>query len=134
MVYIDCYSDLSAIVDPVWGFITYHKWLLYSFLKMTVILNRWQLWVLYQWQKNPEIFLMPYKPFVDIHWFNGKKLFNVDVAEDFSKSNRCHLEISCHCYLKTKNQRWKLTLHYWVLIEIKAYYHVACFKKNKGFL
>ena len=85
---------------------------IYIFQKMAAILNFGGHFVSYINYYKSETFLMPTKTFVDISISLLQELFYVDVKIDFSQSNRGHLGISRHGYLKTKNQRWKHTRHY----------------------
>ena len=66
------------------------------------------LWSSINYYQSEKI-LKPYKTFVDILLVYCKKLFNVDLKKKmFSQSD---------CYLKTKNQKWKHTRHYWVHVD-----------------
>ena len=82
-----------------------------------------------------ESFLMPNKTFVDKSISLVQDIVYVDVYIDFSQSNRGHLVISRHCYLKKKNQRWKHTRHYW--LHIDKGFPPCCLlltKKFRGFI
>ena len=85
------------------------------FQKMAAILNFGGHFRTYINYYKFEIFLMPNKTFVDI--FFAWNCFMLMFKKVFLNPIAAILElaaISRHCWLKTKNQRWKHTRHYWV--------------------